>query len=166
MQNSPRITFNQACFPNPVPGINANGNVLTSSTTGVSYQWYLDGNPIPNSNSITITATASGNYEVEVFYADGCSEISAPFNIVVTSLNDLEEGSINIFPNPTNGMLRFSFPTNEKYMATMLDFTGKDVLMQLVDNNNGLDITFLPKGMYLLQLSSDNKWVTKKIIKN
>ena len=51
-------------------------------------------------------------------------------------------------------------------MATMLDFTGKDVLMQLVDNNNGLDITFLPKGMYLLQLASDNKWVTKKIIKN
>lgn len=166
LQNSPRITFNQACVPNPVPGINANGNVLTSSTTGVSYQWYLDGNPISNSNSITITATASGNYEVEVFYTDGCSEISAPFNIVVTSLNDLEEGSINIFPNPTNGMLRFSFPTNEKYMATMLDFTGKDVLMQLVDNNNGLDITFLPKGMYLLQLASDNKWVTKKIIKN
>ncbi|NCP46392.1 MAG: hypothetical protein GW818_08240, partial [Flavobacteriales bacterium] len=80
------INHNQVCTPNPVPSITANGAILTSSTTGVSYQWYLDSNPIPNSNTVSITATASGNYEVEVFYTDGCSEISAPFILLVTNI--------------------------------------------------------------------------------
>lgn len=164
LQNSPRITFNQACVPNPVPGINANGNVLTSSTIGVSYQWYLDGNPIPNTNSITITATTSGNYEVEVFYADGCSETSAHYAIVISGVNELEEGSINIFPNPASSFINLDLPDNQKWMVTILDFTGKDVLMQLVDNKR-VDITALPSGMYMLQIQSEELVYTTKIVK-
>ncbi len=164
MQNSPRITFNQACVPNPVPGINANGNVLTSSTIGVSYQWYLDGNPIPNTNSITITATASGNYEVEVFYADGCSETSAPYTIVISGVNELEEGNINIYPNPTSSFINLDLPDNQEWVVTILDFTGKDVLMQLVDNKR-VDISALPSGMYMLQIQSEELVYTTKIVK-
>ena len=164
LQNSPRINHNQVCTPNPIPSINANGNILTSSTTGVSYQWYLDGNPIPNSNMVSIVATASGNYEVEVFYTDGCSEVSTPYIIVISGVNELEEGNINIYPNPVSSFINLDLPDNQKWMATILDFTGKDVLIQLVDNKK-LDVSALPSGMYMLQLQSEKLVYTTKLVK-
>ena len=50
LQTSNRIDYNQACTLNPIPVIVDNSGDLSSSTTGVSYQWYLDGNPISNSD--------------------------------------------------------------------------------------------------------------------
>lgn len=49
-------------------------------------------------------------------------------------------------------------------VVTILDFTGKDVLMQLVDNKR-VDISALPSGMYMLQIQSEELVYTTKIVK-
>jgi len=166
LQNSPRINQNQSCTPNPVPTIVDNNNVLTSSTTGVSYQWYLDGNPIPNSNSVSITATASGNYEVEVFYTDGCSEISAPFVLLVTNIEiNNFKGNIIVYPNPTSSILNVEFSDSKLYVATIVDFLGKEVLKERIENRK-IDISALPSGIYMLQLQSEKLVYTTKVVKN
>lgn len=113
---------------------------------------------------VSIVATASGNYEVEVFYTDGCSEVSTPYIIVISGVNELEEGNINIYPNPVSSFINLDLPDNQKWMATILDFTGKDVLIQLVDNKK-LDVSALPSGMYMLQLQSEKLVYTTKLVK-
>ena len=165
LQNSPRINHNQVCTPNPVPSITANGAILTSSTTGVSYQWYLDSNPIPNSNSVSITATASGNYEVEVFYTDGCSEISAPFILLVTNIEiNNFKGNIIVYPNPTSSILNIEFSDSKVYVATIVDFLGKEVLKERIENRK-IDISAVPSGIYMLQLQSEKLVYTTKVVK-
>ncbi|MCB0409528.1 MAG: hypothetical protein KDD29_04865, partial [Flavobacteriales bacterium] len=106
LQTSIRVDFNQACILNPVPVIVENSGDLTSSEMGVSYQWFLDGNPIPSSNSQTITPTQDGDYIVEVTYANGCPETSAPFTVTLTSINNYILKDFKIYPNPATNQIR------------------------------------------------------------
>ena len=57
-----------------IPTISQNGNQLTS-TSAVSYQWYLDDSMICGATSQTYDATVSGSYQVEITDANACSEI-------------------------------------------------------------------------------------------
>jgi len=78
-------TISVMVLSNPVPSISASGpttlcnaDTLTlTSSPGVSYNW------LPGSESTqAIEVTANGTYYVEVTYANGCSNISAPINAV------------------------------------------------------------------------------------
>ncbi|MEY4875164.1 MAG: hypothetical protein RL708_313, partial [Bacteroidota bacterium] len=46
------------------PTISQNGDVLTSDSTGTTYQWYLYGVAISGANAKTYTVTQSGSYQV------------------------------------------------------------------------------------------------------
>jgi hypothetical protein len=62
------------------PTISASGNTLTCSTTGTSYQWFLNAYMIAGATSQTYTATATGTYQVQVRNASFCnSDISAKY---------------------------------------------------------------------------------------
>ena len=61
----------------PQPVITASGNVLTS-TSAVSYQWFVDGNPISGATSQSFTPTTGGNFTVQITDANGCKNISQP----------------------------------------------------------------------------------------
>ena len=79
LTGSNRITHNQTCNLNPTPSISESGGVLTSSQTGVGYQWYLDNTIIAGANAVSYSPTSGGYYTVQVFFAGGCPTISAPF---------------------------------------------------------------------------------------
>lgn len=63
----------------------AGSNVVLQSSTGsgYTYQWKLNGNNISGATSATYTATASGNYSVVTTNASGCSATSAATTITV-----------------------------------------------------------------------------------
>lgn len=75
---SPRITHQQNCQANPIPAITNNGGTL-QSTAGLGYQWYLNGNIVPGANSQQFSPAQDGTYSVEVFYSNGCPEMSAGY---------------------------------------------------------------------------------------
>lgn len=56
---------------------------LTSST-GSTYQWYLNGNPINGATSQTYNATAAGSYAVDVTNADPCDGSGMSAATVIT----------------------------------------------------------------------------------
>lgn len=156
LQTSIRIDYNQACALNSVPVIVENSGDLTSSETGVSYQWFLDGNPIPSSNTQTITPTQDGDYTVEVTYANGCPETSAPYTVTLTAINDYILKDFNIYPNPASNQVRIEGQKLNFNKFSIYNYSGQQVL-EFTRNGNVVDISKLSKGVYFIRIEDKIK---------
>ncbi len=56
------------------------------SSVAVSYQWYLNGNPIGGATNQTYVYSSVGNYTVEITDANGCIELSNAYSIGVPTI--------------------------------------------------------------------------------
>ncbi|MBK6541820.1 MAG: hypothetical protein IPG10_11200 [Flavobacteriales bacterium] len=85
-----------------VPVILQNGGDLASSTSGVAYQWFVDGGFIPAATAQTWSPQQNGDYTVLVVDADGCYNTSAPFPYISTgSMGGLTAADdIRLYPVP------------------------------------------------------------------
>lgn len=74
-----------------------------------------------------------------------------------------KEDIISIYPNPCSNELFINTQSkiNEIYLFTA---DGKQVLLK-TSSYNILDLSELPKGIYLLKINTDGQWLNRKIIK-
>ena len=89
-----------------------------------------------------------------------------------TSISDIELMNLNIYPNPTQGILNIKLDENwagEKVNITIVDISGRicyweerplDTTMEI-----NLNISDLPTGIYQLVLKATNKHASAKVIK-
>jgi hypothetical protein len=96
------ITVNTA----PVAIIHWNGTQLFSPISFYSYQWYLNGVLIPGATGQYYTPTQTGLYYVMVGNENGCKSLSPNYNLLTLSINNLSTPSLQLYPNPTSGMLQ------------------------------------------------------------
>ena len=82
-------------------------------------------------------------------------------------LNQAEEGTISLYPNPANNVLNIALQGSEVNEAVVIDIYGKTVARTTVsEGNNTLNISALPAGMYFVQLrAAGSVKSTQKIIK-
>jgi len=89
--NSKNITVStyQAPFPFVLPASNVSicsgAGVLINTTPFVSYQWFLNANPIPGATSQFTTAAVAGAYNVTVTDVNGCQATSPSKSIIAVS---------------------------------------------------------------------------------
>ncbi len=96
--------FSVTAFANPLATITGNNSFCTggnavlsaaSSSAGSgtisSYQWQLNGSNIGGATTATYTATAGGNYIVNITNSNGCSTTSAVWNV-----NEFSNPSVSI----------------------------------------------------------------------
>jgi len=150
---------NALCSTNETPPLN--------QPIQKSYKDFNDGWPIDS-----WTVTEAGIYTNAAYVrmlskfcgTTGCSStgISSSSNLLL---------NIEVFPNPFNKEFEIKFPFTEKksHNLKIIDITGKTVFdTQLITNENGY-ITVIPSkletGLYILEISEDNKVVRKKLIK-
>ncbi len=77
-------------------------------------------------------------------------------------VDDRSIASINIYPNPTAE--KFYLNTNDTVQVSIYDMTGK-LVKKAINSNNGILISELQKGIYMVEISKDNqKQVTKLVI--
>ncbi len=81
----------------------------------------------------------------------------------------LEDNTLKIFPNPTQGQisLSYTFMAKKRYVAVVHDINGRPLLQQEVSaENNALDLKGLTPGIYLLRFSDGTEEViyTRKIV--
>lgn len=81
----------------------------------------------------------------------------------VDSAKELET-SFTLYPNPAKDFLQLEFPNskNQNFTFTMTSLEGK--MLSKTENKTKIDISKLPKGVYLGTLNIGEKQVTKKII--
>ncbi len=151
------VVLNLTVFPINL-GVTNTSPSLTALQNGASYQWLDCANnyaPIAGATSQTFTATSNGQYAVEVTTAN-CTDTSACEIVSGIGLAENQMGEIKLYPNPSKGkiFLEGTFNGNEVY--EIVDFKGKSVGMGVL-NGNAISTSQLTTGVYLLNISSENK---------
>lgn len=148
----------------PLPDITVSGNEL-STETYASYQWYFNGFSIPLGTTQTITGTADGIYTVEVVDANGCSNSSSEYSFNYVSIDEMDNHSFNIYPNPANDVITITSSTDFNRIELI------NGLGQIVDTASSLETNkytiTLPKapGTFLIKIYSTKGLITQRIVK-
>ena len=146
------------------------GLAITANNSNATYQWLDCG----NNNSIivgdtgqTYTATANGNYAVELT-ENGCVDTSACVQIIAVGIIENSFGeSLKLYPNPTTG--NFSIDLGASYKNTQVfitDITGRVVDSRTITQARVLDLSIdAPAGIYLVSIQAGNKKAIIRLVK-
>lgn len=123
------------------------GTDLTASApAGVTFQWYLNGNPLNGETKKTITPKTSGTYTVKVTDPHDCSSISTGVEVTV-GINDVSQITPVIYPNPATSIVTVEgLPNGSQIQLT--DITGK---MLISTTQHSLHIQHLSSGVYIIK---------------
>lgn len=137
-----------------------------TSTNATTYFWtFGDGNSSTIA-SPSYTYAATGQYVVTLVAGNTCATDTQQFLITITNTGianlSLKNNSVLVVPNPSNGQLNLMFEllNTENVKAEVYNALGARVAT--VDygkvagkQNVQMDLTALPKGVYMLKLLSD-----------
>lgn len=154
-------------YPNPSqPTITMNNNTLIADSGFVLYDWYYSGNYFATTPMNFLPINLSGSYSVKVYDANGCSSAtSATFNAVYNAIEDLENASFSLYPNPAENIVVLSYSGFVINRVEVYDILGK--LAMVSNDSKRLDISSLSSGLYMLKIyDQDNiEIVNTKLIK-
>jgi hypothetical protein len=155
----PADPVNQTFCANPLkPTISAafeSGQSILVSRSETGNQWYINGQPIPNTNNDTLFIEESGIYAVQVETDQCISEFSDDFYIQYTGLTSNKLGNAIVFPNPSEGRITFILPEEVQgslLKLSVLDLSGRYILSFVdIPQNMGkasIDLSYLEPGLY------------------
>ncbi len=147
------------------PSITQNQNILHSNAV-TGNQWYNQNGLINGATNQDYVITANGDYYVIVTHA-GCSSVkSNTIKVLNTEFYKAEiTNSIKMYPNPTSDNFRIS-GLNGCVNLKLIDINGKEVVTKQVNNNESISISNLPKGLYIVKLTTQNGVIETKVLKN
>lgn len=152
-----------------IPGWGFVSPRLKRNSSGVNYPYDIN-------NLVSITGS---NYGSQFYYYFYNWEITTPFtecignrvegNILFedeVSINTLNAITFALQPNPAHQSVQLITSINNGQIR-LFDSVGRILLTQnIVENSTTLNIEELPKGIYFVQLTSDGKSSTQKLVKN
>lgn len=151
----------------PQPSISLVETELQTSEY-IAYQWYFDGEPIDGATGMTYEPLENGTYTVEVTDENGCSGISEDFVMMSVGMQYLTGGVMEVFPNPTSGLINLQLPSAIHGIITIqvIDVSGQSVFFDTSFNENRttLNLSGMARGTYLLQLRSDDQIFHARIV--
>lgn len=136
--------------------VTQNGNTLTSSESGASYQWLdceNDDEPIANATNQSYTPTSNGSYAVEVT-ENGCSEISNCFDITGIDINEnMFTTELLLYPNPFADHLQIGVPEVQGTIeVNVFNTLGSLISNHSIHNNQSINLSSLPSGIYFVKV--------------
>ena len=154
--------------PTPTITLEPNGGLTSSATDG--NQWYLNDVKIDNATQKSIIPIKSGNYSVRVLASPCPSEISKPYNLVVTGIEDTILSQVQISPNPFVNQFKVNFPIEfgKTAQVKIVDLLGKILMKKyIVIDGEILEVGNLNGGNYIFYLNSNDNsnYKTIKITK-
>lgn len=125
--------------------------VLRTSSTDLYY------NLIGQSTAVSFTI------EVYAVDAEGNKSVAATYVNTATGIENLLEGSIQLFPNPSDGKFTISIPINA--VMTITNSTGMLILgKQVVAGIQTINLTKLLPGIYYVTFTADAGQTTQKLV--
>lgn len=146
-------------------GVTVAGTTITADALNVGYQW-IDcntGQAIPGETNQTYSPTITGDYAVEISNQT-CVDTSACSNIDFTGISELNNNSINIFPNPTNDGV-FSVEIEGSIDQIIVsDALGRIISLPVDLMTGSVDGSSLANGKYTVRVITSDMIYTKEIV--
>jgi hypothetical protein len=117
-----------------------------------------------------MTLTALGSYQITYSYTDtnGCSNIATSPIVVdqCIGLNEISSGFVEVYPNPSNGIVRFENNGRWTKNATVSVFDSRGSRMLTITNwsNDQLDFTGLSEGIYFIRINDQANIFNSRLV--
>ena len=168
---------------NSVKNLNISDNDVLTSLSGLDnidplllYYLQVENNPnlcecyLPNICDYLENqgeASVSGNDLVCQSVAEIEAACLNPVECIVSAkdVHTNRKDAIQIFPNPSNGIIQFIGNNQDYWEITVWTSSGRLMRSQKLTLSNTIDISDLPDGLYFIQLKNGNQVAVKKVIK-
>ncbi|RLD29741.1 MAG: hypothetical protein DRI75_02390 [Bacteroidetes bacterium] len=162
------VNINNATFADAggtfVSAIGTTGNYNITDATGTtvfrsafSNANYI-GQPIPSGNQNLVVIVSEFFTQVQV--------TSRSLADITLDSKSFELDTFKLYPNPTSlGYINISSRSQTVMKVNVFDILGKQVINETVSNNR-LNVSSLNRGVYIMRVSQDNAFVTKKLVIN
>ena len=167
--------FLVANFAKPDISIKSNGSDLRIESRNalplVSFQWFLENQPIKDAFRPIWKAQKLGKYYVKVIDVNGCTSLSPIFELLPTATEKIHKTELEVYPNPSNEFfqVRLLDPKIKTAQIRVFDINGKEffrkdlgtgVIQEHIQNH------LWAKGIYMLQIVTDTDIYYQKISKD
>lgn len=153
LMTSPPRTLAINITPMPTPEISREGDVLSTTSSFTSYQWYRNNIAITEATSETYTLTQNGSYFVKVS-SGSCSNISDTVLIDDVNPNAIDDISmsnkIKVYPNPAKDIIHIDSPIPVN--ISIVTLSGKILLSE--NKAKIINIETLSPGIYFINVAS------------
>jgi hypothetical protein len=143
------------------------GITLTTNESKEGYRWIDcndNNNPVPGETSQSFTATENGSYAVIVYYGLYI-DTSMCYTITRVGINEneIENTSINIYPNPTNGNI--TVEGENINMIEVINVDGRIIKeISVVGKQINIDLSKQAKGIYLIIVKTEKGITVKRVV--
>jgi hypothetical protein len=166
----PKAWRYSACYVSnaapPIPVITEAVQGILSSTSAVTYQWYLNGNLIVGATSQDYTPTQDGMYVVRITDVNGCvNQYSEGYYYQsAVGVNEIASANgLNIFPNPSSGIFTLDYSNLGKdYTVSVYSAVGN--LVKEIKNSATIDMSSFGSGIYYVSITSQHQAILNKKI--
>ena len=153
-----------------------NGDFVWANKLGGEYSGQLHGVTKDNNENMLVSGMFYGSADFDFSQSVRNKVSASAFNsdrfwakYDINSLgmtdNNTNPKDFVIYPNPTSDMLYINHDLYNEFNVTLLDITGKILQKSALNKLKGLDVTMYPKGMYFVQIESQNEKKCYKFIK-
>lgn len=161
------------------PGIQHDAGVLVKFSSTGQFLWkqLYDFFPTGSEYLTGVVPTTDGGYLMAGAAMDTTLPSQQAWVLKVDSLGcPVENCSVGIkgknqkekyliYPNPANDVITIVIPSNNGANALLKDFMGKTIYnITLESRHNTINVSQLPKGLYLLEVNSETEIWNKKLI--
>jgi PKD repeat protein len=156
-----------ASFSLATAGTTVNVTNLSFNTT--SNNWNFGDGGTASTINASHTYTANGTYTITLISSNSCNSDTAKLVVIINSVGVNEINSVNasVFPNPSTGKisLMLNNTDNQSYDVFIYNQEGKQLMrVNDVRAKQDFDLSGYKSGIYLLQLRSKDKTISKKFV--
>jgi Secretion system C-terminal sorting domain len=173
---NPKPAIPSISGPSTVPHNMAN-IYSAANHSGNLYNWFLSTGNISSgqgTNAVNAIFTSIGSNQINVSESqNNCWSDTASKSLTVNAVGGINEKysfeNLNVYPNPTSGILNIEFETSDKIIVLeVFDILGKSVLKSSLQHTGGLfqhalNIAEMNKGIYFLKTFAEGKTMTIKV---
>ena len=144
---------------------------IVADGDNLTYQWKFEGTNIDEAEEATyqilsVEMSDAGTYSVNV--TGTCGEVLSDGALltITTSIEELNDLGINIYPNPSAGIFNISYSKEHKNVQVIIsDISGKIIYSETQNSDkNVIDLSSHSSGVYLIRFNIDKKSIITPII--
>ena len=154
-------------LPSTVPEVFWTGSFLSTSAIALTYQWFLNGEPIQGATGQSYGPVASGTYTVMCGYLGGCFAMSEAISWIVGTAEVANPSAMACWPQPAADDLAVAgIPKGAS--LRLFDIEGRLLWSRegVVSDTLRIDLRRLRRGVYMLVASTADVHHCMRVIKD